>query len=261
MKRKRKKSESHDNEERWLLTYADMITLLMVFFIVMYSIAEVKANKLKSISFALNQTFQTEETANKESAGKISIPKAQVITNKKIDNKDEIKKEDKTEKKDEVPSFLNKIGKILKTNLKKEKIKDAVNLEIKKNELIISLNTGNGFFDKGSADISPPTEKVLNVISEVCKDLPDEAFIKVEGYTCNLPITSGNFPSNWELSTARATNVAKYLIEKGKLDPRQFSAAGYGEYNPKFPNTSEENRAKNRRVDITISFIKTTDIY
>ena len=255
--KRNKRHTEEENEERWLITYADMITLLMVFFVVMYAIAEVKASKLNPISFALQRNFTTEPGIIPGGAieGKYTGITEIIMQDEKSDKMYEEEKKEANE----VNPLLNDLGKLLANQLEKEKLGKAINIDIKQNELTISLNTGKGFFERGSADVKSDTAQVLNTISSLCKDLPEKANIRVEGYTCDLPIQSGNYPSNWELSTARATNVARYLIEKGHIDPWRISAAGYGEYRPKVPNNSEYNRSINRRVDITIMLNKSAN--
>lgn len=239
MPRKTREQEKPESEDRWLITYADMVTLLMVFFVVMYAIAEVKATKLAPISYALQKNFYPENVSTVNS------------NNQELKINGSAAKEG-GENSQKISELIKDVGNVLIKKLEKQDLGKAVNIEIKKEELTVSLNTGKGFFELGSADVKPATAKILDTIAELCRELPDGAFIRVEGYTCDLPISSGVYPSNWELSTARATQVAKYLIEKGKLNPTRFSAAGYGQYRPKLPNTSEANRAMNRRVEITI---------
>ncbi len=253
LKRKKacfKRETEETDEHRWLITYADMITLLMVFFVVMYSIADVQLSKLNNLSFAFHKNFSSHIYFNEIPGIKgDGVYGTDGVTQQGAAGKNP-SKEEKIE--DMAEDFLNELSKELENELKDKELGKAVNIEMKEGELTISLNTGKGFFDIGSAHISPATGKVLDTIAKVCKNLPEESFVRVDGYTCDLPITSGRYPSNWELSTARATNVACYLIEKGKLNPEKFSAAGYGQYKPKYPNNSEENRAMNRRVDIII---------
>ena len=105
-------------------------------------------------------------------------------------------------------------------------------------------------FDLGKADLRPDARRVLDALAGVLAELPNP--VRVEGHTDDLPINNERFPSNWELSTARATTVVRYFIEHHGMDPRRFSAAGYGEYHPLVPNTSAANRQKNRRVDVVI---------
>jgi chemotaxis protein MotB len=104
-------------------------------------------------------------------------------------------------------------------------------------------------FESGSAELKPEAKAVLDTIAEILKFLPNK--IRIEGHTDDRPIRSARFPSNWHLSVARALNTAYYLMSKG-VNPEKISIAGYSEYRPIAPNDSEENRAKNRRVDIVI---------
>ena len=105
-------------------------------------------------------------------------------------------------------------------------------------------------FDLGKADLKPESIKVLDIISTLIPSISNE--IMVQGHTDNIPISSGTYKSNWELSTARAITVLRYFIETKGFDPTRFSATGYGEYKPLVDNSTEENRAINRRVDILI---------
>lgn len=250
--RSKGQSEVQDREDRWLITYADMITLIMVFFVVMYAIAEVKVTKLTPISYALNKNFSSSKNNDTIvfSEGEFSDIRKYIVGDKIVN----ILKSNLEDLGKPPNPAVKQLGNNISSKLNEKNMKNMVNMEFKPDELTISLNTGKGFFERGSADINPITAQVLDTVADSCRDLPDSANIRVEGYTCDLPITSGNFPSNWELSTARATNVARYFIEKDNIDPWKLSASGYGEYHPKYPNTSEANRSLNRRVDITIVF-------
>lgn len=105
-------------------------------------------------------------------------------------------------------------------------------------------------FERGKADLKQEAKNVLSEVAKTLKNIPNE--VVVEGHTCNLPITGGEFKSNWDLSAARAFAVVRYFTEKEGLDNERFSALGYGEFKPAFPNDTEENRAKNRRIEINI---------
>jgi chemotaxis protein MotB len=105
-------------------------------------------------------------------------------------------------------------------------------------------------FDSGKADIYPEAKEVIKNIAALLVDEPNR--IAIEGHTDNTPINTPEFPSNWELSTKRATNVLKYLLEELKFDPKRLTAAGYGEWHPVAPNDTPENKAKNRRVDLIV---------
>lgn len=125
----------------------------------------------------------------------------------------------------------------------------ALTVELEERGVTLRFQEGV-LFDLGRADIKPEARRFLDEISSLLAALPNP--IRIEGHTDNLPIRTERFPSNWELSTARATNVTRYLIEQHGLDPHRLSAAGYGEYRPLVDNDTPENRARNRRVDIVL---------
>jgi chemotaxis protein MotB len=120
----------------------------------------------------------------------------------------------------------------------------------KKRELVITLLSDKQLFESGKADIKPFTKKILDEVYRQLKGRANE--VRVEGNTDNVPISNSQFPSNWELSAARATGVARYFVEDDGLAARRISALGYGEYRPKFPNDTDSHRASNRRVDVVI---------
>lgn len=126
---------------------------------------------------------------------------------------------------------------------------EAVHVEYTERGVVIRF-ADRVLFDLGRADLKPEAVEILDQLVGLLRTVPNP--VRVEGHTDDLPINNERFPSNWELSTARATNVIKYFIEKHGLDPTKFSAAGYGEYRPLVPNDSMENRALNRRVDIVL---------
>ena len=115
--------------------------------------------------------------------------------------------------------------------------------------MIVSLATDKVIFKRGEADLSPATIKIIDRIADTLKSVPNR--IQIEGHTCDLPVAS-RYPSNWELSTARASTVVRYMIEVKKIPPERLSASGYADSKPLVTNTSESNRAINRRVDIVV---------
>lgn len=138
----------------------------------------------------------------------------------------------------------------VKEYLEKNKLTaDIADVTSDKRGVIIELRD-NILFDTGKATLKPESKEVLNKINALISTLPNN--IVVEGHTDNIPISNSKYPSNWELSTMRATTVVRYFTEVGGEDPSKISAAGYGEYKPVVENTTDENRAKNRRVNILI---------
>ena len=227
MSRRRQKPNSYENLDRWLLTYADLITLLLAFFIVMYSMSRIDAKKFGKMSEAMSGVL---------SGGHSLISKTEGETVKK-------------------GSGLLKLGDL---NMIQQKINERfeglgkneeVQTEITERGLVVHIME-SALFEEGSADLLNRTTDILDIIYEQIAERPNH--IRIEGHTDDRQIKSIGFPSNWELSTSRATSVVRYFIENYNLPPNKLSALGYGEYRPIRPNNTIENRAKNRRVDVVI---------
>ncbi|HOP80496.1 MAG TPA: flagellar motor protein MotB [Armatimonadota bacterium] len=224
---------------RWLLTYADMITLLMAFFIMLYSMSILNLNSFKQVAVSIRSGFNGPVDSQKQ-------------TGADLDN--DVKVE-------QASSHAENLGvpwpvvKSLRKFVKEENLEQAVRLRVDERGLVISLVTDKVLFNKGQAELSPSARKILDGIGDALKKVPNS--VCVEGHTCNLPVSSTKYPSNWELSTARATVVVRYLIEKSGIPADRLSAAGYSDRKPLVQNTDENNRALNRRVDLVV--LKTAD--
>lgn len=244
---KRKKKHDHEDhiDETWLIPYSDLLTLLLALFIVLFSMSSVDAQKFQILSKAFNDIF-TGGTGVTEFQS--PMPEGQ------MESPDEPKKD---QEKSENQSTQN----VDKQELKK--IENKINAYIKKTHLTNKLNTSlsdegllvtirdNVLFDSGSAEVRPEDVKIAKEIAELLVIDPPRNII-ISGHTDNVPIHTANFESNWELSVMRAVNFMKIILENDKLDPRWFSAKGYGEYKPVASNETKEGRAKNRRVEILI---------
>ncbi|AFK87612.1 MULTISPECIES: OmpA/MotB family protein [Thermoanaerobacterium] len=218
-----------ENSERWLLTYSDMITLLMIFFIVLYTISTVNSQKFQQIAASLGKTFDgTNYVIGQQSGNSILDSIKTAGTNGTNDNS--------------IASQLDKL-------IKQYNLQNMVTYKVDERGFVISLND-TLLFDTGSADVKPEQKETLIKIGNILKSMPN--YIRVEGYTDNVPINNNQFHSNWELSVIRATNVVEILVNDVKMDPAKISAVGYGEYRPIVPNDSDKNRQLNRRVDIVI---------
>ena len=235
--------EEHENEERWLLTYADLITLLMVFFVVMYAMSKVDADNFKKLAATLSSSFHTPRTSPIDFGG-LGGPS------------DETKKEEgegKGEGQQPIePTPLQKLG---------QQLQDLVKLEGLEGSVTVSTNAGGHklmlrladslLFDPGRADLTPQATTLIGEMAKIITRAGKQ--IRVEGHTDNVPIHTAQYESNWQLSTARASSVIMVLISKFGLPPEMLSASGYGEYRPLAPNDTPENRAKNRRVEFVIT--------
>lgn len=228
----------HANHERWLLTYADLITLLLVFFVVLYSMSQSDYKKRYDLQRSLTSAFHVTSGAAKDVlppadpsvliGGNAVLPETAAM----------IEIQERLEQK------LAEKG-----QGKGQNGEQQVTTAITQRGLVVSL-ANSAFFDPGSARLKPEAMGLLTTISSVLSSAGRP--VLVEGHTDDIPIATAQFPSNWELSTARATTVVRWMVERHYLPPSRLSASGYGEYHPVVPNTSPANRAKNRRVDVVV---------
>ncbi|MGE5406015.1 MAG: flagellar motor protein MotB [Candidatus Saccharibacteria bacterium] len=252
MSRRKKQEAEKENSERWLLTYSDLITLLMIFFVVMYSISTVNAKKMQQVAQSLNAVFAGGKApAILDSPGPSIIkgqsgqktpaepPKPQ--TNNQGQGQGAMTAEQKQ---------MEAIKKMIENVAAKESGLNSKIVVIEQERgLVISLKD-TLLFPDASADLTPHAKQIIYTVGQTLTGIPNQ--IRLEGHTDNLPIHTARFPSNWELSVLRATNVAHELINQNHISPLRISATGYGEYRPLVPNNSAANRSLNRRVDIVI---------
>jgi chemotaxis protein MotB len=250
---KKKKHEKEPNHERWLVSYADFITLLFAVFVTLYAMSQTDKKKVEEVMASIRESFgySTSSLGGKPAvidAGNISIIptlKPQVMPPPvRKQPKDIAKGRVHAEEKD-----LLAIKASIEAYLLKKGAQDKVGLEIGKRGLTVSLKEA-GFFNSGSDIVKKDSMELLAMIAESLSHYTNP--YRVEGHTDNVPIRSGRFQSNWELSTSRATNIVQYLVEAYGYEPERMSAAGYGEFKPVADNGTAEGRAKNRRVDIVL---------
>jgi chemotaxis protein MotB len=248
----KKEPEKHVNHERWLVSYADFITLLFAVFVVLYAMGQTDKAKTEAVIASLQSSFGL------ASVGAPS-PKMNVIPSKPLSIMPSLKPEIsvnpagrstralgrvRAEEKD-----FRQIKSSIEAYLVKQGAQSKVSLTITRRGLIVSLKEA-GFFDSGQAQIRSDAYELINTISEVMTQYNNP--LRVEGHTDNIPINTSQFPSNWELSTTRATNGLKYLVKHFDVDPDKISATGYAEFRPLADNATPEGRAKNRRVDLVM---------
>jgi chemotaxis protein MotB len=201
--------------DRWLVSYADFITLMFAFFAVMYASSTVDARKLASMIESMQQVFAGQGT----STARGSVPD------------------------------LRTLQQLLQEEFSADLQSGRIVLERDGRGLVVSIME-SGSFGTGSAELPPDGQALLARIGSRLAAMPNA--IRVEGHTDDVPIQTARFGSNWELSTARATRVVQALSREGGVDPTRLSAAGYAEFHPRVPNDSPGNRARNRRVDLVI---------
>jgi chemotaxis protein MotB len=232
---RKKKPEEHENLERWLITYADLITLLLAFFILMYTMSKQDNKKYQEVAAHLKAIFSgsTAVLATGNVAGKVPI---ELSFKGGAENVAALK--------EQLEKELREIGDkgAGDTMQKISLISDERGLVVRAME--------KAFFDTGKADLTQRARIALDGIAPVLTKMPNH--LRVEGHTDNVPINTSEFRSNWELSVRRATEVVRYLVERQGFPPDRISASGYAEYRPIASNDSPENRAMNRRIEIII---------
>jgi len=213
-------TNSKDYINRWVVSYADFVTMLLALFMIMYAVTSVDNQKLTAFQNKVEKTFGSKEFIE-------NVTKYQVNAKANLESNAAIEK-------------------LFKENISQS---DLIKLLKGDKGLIIRVNN-TLLFDPGSATVKPEAEKTLAEIVTVLTKIDNPVII--EGHTDATPIKNAKFPSNWELSTTRATNIISYMIKKGKVSPKRLCAVGYGEYMPVANNTSISGRMLNRRVDIIV---------
>ena len=275
---RKKHAEGHENHERWLVSYADFITLLFAFFVVMYAVSSVNEGKYRVLSESMSVAFKTVDahsakpimvaemvgTPASQSSGApgmgrsvapdlrpmptMAIQRAprSIVTLARGSNP--TNKTGVSDAESSTDSNLAKIVAKLQAYLSELIKADMVNL--RSNTLWVEVEIKNNIlFDSGSAIVNPEAQEPLARIAEVLREVPNR--IQVEGFTDNRPINTPVYPSNWELSAARAANIVNLLMKSG-VRPERMSAVGYGEFQPIADNGTEQGRMQNRRVVLVI---------
>ncbi len=234
-RRRRKRLEHHISHDRWLVSYADFITLLFAFFVVMYSAAQLDKRRAGQLATAIQTAFLQYGSLPPEPTDVGGLSANGVPSNLPIGNTDD----------DEFALLRGQVEKALAGEIA------AGNVAVRRTSegLVISLREV-GFFDSGSADIQTSSQPAFQRLAEVLRATGSD--IRVEGHTDNVPIHNARFISNWDLSTARATAIVRLFIVKYGFQPNRLAASGYAEYRPIAGNGDAAGRAQNRRVDIVI---------
>ncbi|AMA74261.1 MULTISPECIES: OmpA family protein [Aneurinibacillus] len=239
MFRKRQKHDSHVNLERWLISYADFITLLFIVFLILFSMSAVDAKKFQALRESFSQITGSGASLVMPAPGSAALSSANINTGKE-------------KKKNEVPSEQERFEQIkekMEQYTQAKGLDKNVKINIDQNGINVTI-TGTVLFAIGDATLQPEAKKVIKDMFNFINSIDNP--LRIEGHTDNVPIHNARYPSNWELSAARAMNLVRYLAEEYKIKPERLSGAGYGEYHPVAPNDTPENRAKNRRVEIMI---------
>ncbi len=246
---RKKKHEEHENLERWLVSYADFITLLFAFFVVLYAMSSLNEGKYRILTESLISAFQTEP----RSLTPIELGHIQIIRTPNIISHEQTTANSETVNDDSIPqseatrellNMADEIEKAMATLIEE----NLIEVRRFQNWLEVEINT-NILFPSGSAEIVTAARPILTKIAKILRRFPNP--VNVEGYTDSVPISTRQFPSNWELSAGRAASVV-HLFSREGVDPERMSAIGYGQYHAVGDNATYEGRSKNRRVLLVI---------
>jgi chemotaxis protein MotB len=249
----KKKHPEHVNHERWLVSYADFITLLFAFFVVLFASGQNDKRKAVMLAHSMQSAFnhngifdshsptpplsEDPDTIPHATPSPVSLP-VPSVSNPDINGVSK--------------TMADRIRDVVKTQIAERKLSEGmITVRPSPDGLVVSLREA-GFFASGSADIQSESLEMLKVVAAA---LPNQA-MRIEGHTDNMPIHTAQFATNWELSTARAATITRLLVAQHAADPALISAAGYAEFRPIASNATEQGRMQNRRVDIVLLAVK-----
>ncbi|MDR3727735.1 MAG: flagellar motor protein MotB [Terracidiphilus sp.] len=234
------------SQDRWLVSYADFITLLFGFFVVLYAFAKADQKKQAQVSESIDTAFHSLgifPSSSRQSAKNAAGGSEQAVTPMNIVMGEDVLTPAK------VKDDLDQVRLELQQTLSNQVAQHTVSIQMGRDGLVISLREA-GFFNSGSASPRPDTLPTLHQIAAALSHTPYD--MRIEGHTDNVPIHTVEFDSNWELSSARATRIARLFLDMHALPADRLSAAGYAEYHPVASNSAPEGRAQNRRVDLVV---------
>lgn len=245
---RKKKPEEHENLERWLVSYADFMTLLFATFVVLYALSQINVNEFKKVEESLKKAFSIQSILDGGS-GVMSSGNSVMDTsaaNSVIDNllMEYISPRYEQESYEKIKKEVE--------DLAKSGEMDGVSATIDERGLVITITDKNILFASASADLNANAKKLLDKIGKLIIEKFAMHSIRVEGHTDSLPISGGKYPSNWELSSARASSIVRYLIDRFHILPDLMSAVGYADTRPVDTAKTPEALAKNRRVEIVV---------
>ncbi len=225
MGNRKKREEEHENVDRWMVSYADFVTLLFCFFTAMYAISNVDTGKLGKFVKSMRTAFNA-SSVNSQAISVIEGVQPLIPADAEVES----------HMKEALGTFM---------------VQSNGGIEVKRDKRGVVISVMDKFlFEAGYAKLREEARPLVDAIAAAVKNYPN--VIRIEGHTDNIPINTSEFPSNWELSSQRAINVAKYFIKRHTMQPDMISTVGYAEYKPVASNNTPSGRAKNRRVDIVI---------
>lgn len=226
----KKKKKEDPGAPAWMATYSDMVTLLLCFFVLLFSFATLDVQKFQAIAQSMSGSLGVLDSG-------ITLTMEPLVNSFPADSPTEEAEE------------FNKIFEQMSEYIRENNLEASIILRLDERGLLVRF-LDDVLFDSGKADLTPKAREIINKVAEIIKQ--NNKNIRVEGHTDNVPINTFRFPSNWELSTTRAVNVVKHLIEENNIKPERMSASGYSDQHPVDDNNTSEGRQKNRRVDMVI---------
>lgn len=218
-----------------MVTFSDMTTLLLTFFVLLFTFAQIDLVKFRMVLGSIKEAFGVQRVTEKGYFPTAENTPIQVFEHQRLDS---------------LIEMFYRQARIYRELQKAFQNVPGVEILVSERGIVIRAED-KIFFDLGKADIKPEAYPFLDKMSEIIREFP-EYKVGIEGHTCDLPIHNIRFPSNWELSAVRATTVLRYFVSKG-IEPKRLKAIGYADTKPLMPNTSEANRSKNRRVEFVFS--------
>lgn len=248
MKRRRPRKKQNSGAPKWMVTYSDMVTLILVFFILLFSMSQIDLVKFEAISESFRNRMildffpsavpmdNPSENSSHQESGKNS---------NEFDTPTDFPHQNDIDKDDSLGALMDDVEKFLD----EEQLNSVITANRTERGVVLVLQESI-LFDPGQAVILESGEPFLTKIGKLLTEIPNH--VKVEGHTDSTPMASYRYPSNWELSGARASSVIRFLVNEYQFDMSRFSLTGFGETRPVAPNDSRENMTKNRRVEIVI---------
>jgi len=244
----RRNRRHQDSHERWLVSYADFITLLFAFFVVLYAASKADQKKQAQVSQAIDSAFRSlgifansnrlqNGPANAANGVDRPVIPMNIVMGEDVLSPARVKED------------LNQMRRDLEQTLSNQIAQHTVSIQMGRDGLVISLREA-GFFNSGSATPRPESLAILRQVAASLERSPYD--LRIEGHTDNVPIHNDEFDSNWELSSSRATRIARLFLDLKAIAPERLSAAGYAEFHPVASNETAEGRAENRRVDLVV---------
>ena len=258
-RRRKRGGGGHGDDERWLLTYADMITLLLALFVVLYAISSVNTSKFRSLQDSLRDAFngqivnggtsilETGPSASRDTPSAVIpniVPPTPQLASPR--NREQAAALEQRREEQEFQRIKQQIEQYARVH----GLGDQVDAVIARRGLVVRLLTDRVLFDSGQADLKAQGMPLLGHVGNLL-NIDRVHPILVEGHTDDVPINTSQYHSNWELSTSRATEVVRYLIGRG-VPSRRFGASGYADEHPIGPNSTDQGRARNRRVEVVL---------